>query len=190
VTTAPLWITVPWITVPLGSAGLQRTAGLQPGAPLEPGALRREADYPLVTMTWLPLALVVVGNLLYHLGQKTMPRDGSPLVLTTAAYVVGIVSCLALIPLVPGQPSVSASLRTLGWSPVLVGGGVVCVELGFLLAYRAGLPLSTAALTASVLVAVVLLPIGLLAFHEGFSLARGAGVLCCLVGLWLVSGRA
>lgn len=141
-------------------------------------------------MTWLPLVLVVVGNLFYHLGQKSMPRDASPLVLTIVAYLISIVICLALIPLVPGQPGVRASLRPLGWSPVLVGGGVVCVELGFLLAYRAGLPLSTASLTASALVAVVLLPIGLLAFHEGFSLARGAGVLCCLVGLWLVSGRA
>lgn len=140
-------------------------------------------------MYWFPILLVVAGNIVYHLGQKSMPREASPLVVTVVAYLVAMTSCLALIPLVRGQPAVTTSLRALNWSPVLVGIGIVAVELGFLLAYRAGWQLSLASLTANAMVAVVLAPLGLLVFRESWTPTRGVGALLCVVGLWLVSGR-
>ena len=69
----------------------------------------------------------------------------------------------------------------------MAGVGVVAVELGFLLAYRAGWQLSDASVTANVSLAVVLLALGALVFREPVSTTRLVGVALCLCGLWLVT---
>ena len=88
-------------------------------------------------MVW-PIALVVLGNVLYHLGQRAIPRDANAVVATLAAYLVAIVGTFATIPLLARGVQLSSAWRLLNWSTVLVGLGIVGVELGFLLAYRAG----------------------------------------------------
>ena len=69
----------------------------------------------------------------------------------------------------------------------LGGGTIVAIELGFLLAYRAGWKISTAVVTANILVAIALLAVGALAFREPVTPVRLAGIVTCLAGLWLVA---
>ncbi|MBL0173196.1 MAG: hypothetical protein IPP90_21440 [Gemmatimonadaceae bacterium] len=138
-------------------------------------------------MAWLPIVLVVFGNLIYHIGQRTIPRDANPVVATLAAYLVAITATVATIPFMARGVSFGLAWRGLNGSTVLVGVGIVAVEIGFLLAYRAGWQLSNASLTANATVAVVLLALGVLAYREPLSATRVAGVALCLGGLWLVS---
>ena len=140
-----------------------------------------------MNQNWVPLGIVVLGNVLYHLGQRAIPRDANAVVATLAAYLVAVVGTLATIPLLAKDVQFGSAWRTLNWSTVLVGIGIVGVELGFLLAYRAGWVLGNASLTANVCVAVVLLAIGAMVFREPLSATRLAGVGLCLCGLWLVS---
>jgi drug/metabolite transporter (DMT)-like permease len=69
---------------------------------------------------------------------------------------------------------------------VLVGTGIVLVEIGFLIAYRSGWTLGNASLVANATVAVALLGLGVLVFREPVSLTRLSGVGLCLAELWLV----
>ncbi|MDZ4864219.1 MAG: hypothetical protein SGJ01_12500 [Gemmatimonadota bacterium] len=138
-------------------------------------------------MTWLSIALVVLGNVVYHLGQRAIPRDANPVVATLAAYLVAIVATLATIPLLARGTPLTTAWRTLNWSTMLVGIGIVAVEIGFLLAYRSGWTLGNASLVANATVAVVLLGLGVLVFREPVSLTRLSGVGLCLAGLWLVT---
>jgi drug/metabolite transporter (DMT)-like permease len=136
---------------------------------------------------YLALVLTVVSNLLYHVAQKSVPREASPLLSVAVNYVVALALTLVLIPFFPtGQP-LGIALRQLNWASWAVGVSIVGVELGFLLAYRAGWPISTAAVTNSVALALLLLPAGLLLFRESLSPARLLGVALCGAGLWLVS---
>ncbi|HET9554800.1 MAG TPA: hypothetical protein VFP50_17670 [Anaeromyxobacteraceae bacterium] len=66
---------------------------------------------------------------------------------------------------------------------------VLClgVEIGFLLAYRAGGGLQWSGVAVNTASALLLLPVALVVFREQLSLARAAGLLLCLGGLWLVS---
>jgi drug/metabolite transporter (DMT)-like permease len=136
---------------------------------------------------WLPIALVVIGNLFYHLGQRAIPREANPVIATLAAYVVAVLATLATIPVLARDVALSGSWRTVNASSIAVGVGAVAIELGFLLAYRAGWPLSTASLTANIVIAVVLLALGALLFREPISASRLSGVALCLCGLWLVT---
>ncbi len=138
-------------------------------------------------MLWFSLALVVVGNVIYQLGQRAIPRDANPVVATLAAYVVAMIVTLGTIPFFARGVALGPAWQKLNGSTILVGVGAVVIELGFLLVYRAGWGISTAPLLANSLVALVLLGVGAVAFREPITMVRAAGIALCLAGLWLVA---
>ncbi|MGI9106831.1 MAG: DMT family transporter [Pyrinomonadaceae bacterium] len=139
---------------------------------------------------YLPLALVVGGNLLYHVSQKTMPKDVHPLYTMSLVYLIGICICVAGALLLPGEKSFAGTLKESNWWSIFAMAlGVVAVEIGFLLAYRVGWNISLASITSSVAVTLLLLPIGILAFKEQLSGRNVIGLLLCLIGLILVTKK-
>ncbi len=138
-------------------------------------------------MAWFAIALVLLGNVAYHLGLRVIPRGANPAVATLAAYLVATVATAATLPFLARGVPLGPAWRTLNWSTVVVGVAIVGIEMGYLLAYRAGWTLGTASVTANVSLAVVLLGIGTLAFREPWSPARAIGVGFCVIGLWLVN---
>ncbi|MGE5454724.1 MAG: hypothetical protein ACM3O9_05965, partial [Methylocystaceae bacterium] len=64
---------------------------------------------------------------------------------------------------------------------------IVGLELGFLLAYRVGWNISLGSLVANSIVALALIPIGILLYHEGFEINKIIGVVLCLAGLILIN---
>ncbi|MDZ7632163.1 MAG: hypothetical protein U5K74_12670 [Gemmatimonadaceae bacterium] len=109
---------------------------------------------------------------------------------TLGVYLVATVASLAMLPFVAREAGVGAALQKLNGSTILVALGAVAIELGFLLVYRAGWAISVAPLLANSLVALVLLGIGAVAFREPITMARAAGIVLCVVGLWLVARPA
>jgi len=80
-------------------------------------------------------------------------------------------------------------LRESNWAVFAMGAGAVVIEVGFLLAYRAGWNVSTTAVACSAAVTLMLVPIGLLAYKEHLSLRNIVGLLFCLLGLVLVAKK-
>lgn len=138
-------------------------------------------------MAWFAIALVLLSNVVYHLALRAVPREANPAVATLAAYLVATLATAATLPVLAKDVQILPAFRTLNWSTVLVGVAIVGIEIGYLLAYRAGWTLSTASVTANVSLAVVLLGIGILAFKEPLTLQRATGVGFCVLGLWLVN---
>jgi drug/metabolite transporter (DMT)-like permease len=137
-------------------------------------------------MLTVALSLAVASNVLYHLSQKSVPEGVHPMLSLTVTYVAALVVTLLLWPLYPASASGPPSLSRVNWSSVAVGVAIVGVELGVLLAYRAGLRVSLGATLINVTVALVLIPVGLLFFRENLSLTNVAGLGLCLAGLWLL----
>ncbi|MGH9399475.1 MAG: hypothetical protein ACRD00_03840 [Thermoanaerobaculia bacterium] len=142
-----------------------------------------------MTLFWLSMALVVGTNLIYHLAQKSIPRDVHPLVSVAVSYAIALVTTLCLFPFFPVKPSVGAAVRQLRWSTVAVGVSIVGIEVGFLLAYRAGWRISLGSTATAAAVAVLLIPSGVLFFGEKVSVANVAGIVLCIAGLALVVQR-
>lgn len=138
-------------------------------------------------MRWIPIVMVVAGNVAYHLGQKMVPRGAHPLVATLGMYVVAALATLLMLPLVPPAPTRAGTAASVHWSVAVIGVAIVAIEVGFLLAYRNGWPISRASITAGSMIALCLLPIGLLAFGEHLSASRLLGFGFCLTGLWLLN---
>ncbi len=139
-------------------------------------------------MYYFSFFLVIAGNILYHLSQKSIPKGLNPAFSVTVSYVVALALSAALYPFLSSQP-VRESARQLNWASVGVGVSAVAIEFGFLLVYRAGWNISIASAMASAAIAVVLIPIGILLYRERLSAVNVVGLLLCLAGLVLVIRR-
>lgn len=80
-----------------------------------------------------------------------------------------------------------ASVRKVNWASFTLAIAIVGLELGYLLAYRAGWEVSLAALVSNVIFTVLVIPIGLLWMQETLSLVNVIGILLCIGGLVLVN---
>ena len=137
----------------------------------------------------LPLALAVLGGVLYHVAQKLIPPGVSPFAVIIAAYFIGSALCLSALVFEPAERSLVNSIKQMNWTVVVLGVGAAIIEIGFLLAYRAGWNISLASVITNISVALILLPIGLLAFKENISPRNAAGIAFCLLGLYLISKK-
>jgi len=72
---------------------------------------------------------------------------------------------------------------------VVLPGTAAAIEIGFMLAYRAGWNLSLLPVSVNVCGAILLILIGLIAFRETLSLEKIVGVLLCIGGLVLITIR-
>jgi uncharacterized membrane protein len=135
---------------------------------------------------YLPFVLTVVGMLFYHISQKSIPRDMNPFLVTILAYAVGIVFCAVCAFAYPNRKTFATSLKETNWAVITLGIAAASIELGFLLAYRAGWRISIAAVATNAAVTVMLIPIGLIVFKDHLSLRNIVGLIFCVAGLALV----
>ncbi len=136
---------------------------------------------------YLPFAVAVGGTLLYHLAQRSIPREVNPFIATIIAYLVGIVLCAVCAFVLPSSRPLRASLGETNWAVFALGLAAAAIELGFLLAYRAGWKISLAAVAVNIAVTLLLIPIGLLVFKDQLSARNIVGLVLCLLGLILVA---
>jgi len=136
---------------------------------------------------YLPFVLTVGGMLFYHLAQKSVPKDMNPFLVTILAYIVGIVFCAVCAFAYPGRRTLAESLKESNWAVLLLGLAAASIELGFLLAYRAGWRISVAAVASNVAVTVLLVPIGVIIFKDHLSVRNIVGLIFCVLGLALVA---
>lgn len=134
----------------------------------------------------LPVLLIVCGNVVYQLSQKSMPKTANPLLTMLLAYAVSITICAVAAAILPAGPGLVQSIRTANWAVVALGAGIAMVEIGYLTAYRLGWKISVLPVMSSVVVALLLIPIGLLLFHEHITPRSLLGIALCIGGLILL----
>ncbi len=137
----------------------------------------------------VPIAIAVGGNVLYHVSQKSIPASAPPLLSLLVSYAVAIAGTLMLLPFAKRNGTLVEGFGRLNWASVGVGIAIVGVELGFLLAYRAGWNVSAGSVAVNVALGLLLIPVGVLLFRERLSAVNVAGIALCIVGLILVSRR-
>jgi len=139
----------------------------------------------------LPFCLSILGAIaamvMYHLVLKVTPSGVNPAISLIATYLTSALLCVALLPLFPLKNGVVTAFRQLNWASYALAVTLVGLEVGFLLAYRAGWKVSTSGIVVSAAVALLLIPIGLLIFKERLSPVNVVGILVCIGGLVLVN---
>ena len=130
-----------------------------------------------------PIALVVLSNIAYQICAKSVPNTMSPLASLTVTYLVGAVVSAGLYFVTTKDASLAREYSQLNWAPIVLGLVIVGLEVGYIYAYKAGWPVSTAAIVQSAFLAVALAVIGGLIYHEPVSANKIIGIVICLIGL-------
>ena len=137
---------------------------------------------------FLPFLLVAaLGNICYHLGQKSLHGENAhPMLMLSIYYGIAMLLCLLAFAFW-GKTELAAAVPLLGnWRMWLVAVGTILIELGFLMAYHAGGSPQWGGVAVNGMAALLLIPLSLLLFGEHFSWQKAAGVLLTLLGLWFM----
>jgi drug/metabolite transporter (DMT)-like permease len=137
----------------------------------------------------LAMALTIVANITYHISQRSIAPRVHPFVSLAITYAVALLATLALLPVVSGGRIPWEQFRLANWASYVLAFGIVGLELGFLLAYRAGWNISVAALYSNLAVTMLLIPVGVLYFKERLSATHVLGIALSIAGLVLMSRR-
>lgn len=138
-------------------------------------------------MYYLPVAIVILSTIVYQLVIKITPHQVNPLITLFVTYLAAAALCMLLYPFFSQGETVLENLKKINWTSLMLGLAVVGIEVGFLLTYRAGWPFSTTSQMANSVVAMAVLVIGLFIFKEKLSLLKGAGILLCMTGVFMIN---
>jgi len=138
--------------------------------------------------SWWPLFLIIGSNLVYQSCSRCASREVQPLAALTIVYAIAtMASFLLFLILGRGGMTFMASLRALNWANYLLGLAIIGLEGGFLCLYRAGWSVSVGPICTYCGVAIGLLVLGALCFHEHITLRQVVGTLLCLGGIAMIS---
>jgi hypothetical protein len=129
------------------------------------------------------IALIVASNILYNICQKSTPEKANPFSALLLTYLVAGVLTVIAFYLSKPEKTLFQSFKGLNWTSPLLGIAIVGLEFGYIMAYRAGWNISVGSLVANILLALALIPIGILFYQEGFGLNKILGAILCIAGL-------
>ena len=134
-----------------------------------------------------PIGLVVVSNVIYQICAKSVPAGINPLASLTITYLVGAVLSGVLFFSLNRKGNLIHEYGKLNWAPFVLGIVIVGLEIGWIYAYKAGWQVSMGFIVQSAFLAVVLVFVGYLLYHEALTWNKLVGVGICLAGLVLIN---
>lgn len=134
-----------------------------------------------------PIALVVLSNTIYQICAKSVPDNVNPFASLTVTYTIGAIASAVMYFVLNRQGNLIKEISRMNWAPFVFGLVLVGLEVGWIYAYKAGWQVSTATIVQSSFLAVILIFVGLLLYHEALTWNKIVGVLICLVGLVFIN---
>ena len=134
-----------------------------------------------------PILLVVGSNIVYHICAKSTPENLNPLASLLVTYVLGGVFAVAVYYGTVKDASLLQEFTRLNWAPFVLGLAIVGLEVGNIYMYKVGWNVNTGYMVQSAILAVALLAVGYILYHEAITLNKFIGIFLCLVGLWFLN---
>ena len=138
---------------------------------------------------YFSITLAIASTALYHFSQKGTPANVNPAVSITVTYVVAFLLTVSLLIFLPVKNGLLSEVRKLNSASYLLAFSIVGLEVGFLLAYRAGWNIGIAAVLVNVAASLILVPVAIFLFREKLSLVNTIGILVCLAGLVMLNWK-
>lgn len=134
-----------------------------------------------------PIGLLVLSNVFYHITAKSLPSLLDTFFSMAVTYIVGAVVSLILYMTIGSGNSIAEEISNLNWTPFVLGLSVVGLEAGAIFMYKAGWEVSVGNIVQAIFVAIALLAIGVLVYKEALTGTKVAGIVACLVGIFLLN---
>lgn len=140
----------------------------------------------MLSFVW-PIALVILSNIVYQICAKSVPENVNPFASLTVTYLIGAVASAILFFVLGNENNILKEYSKMNWAPFVLGIVIVGLEAGWIYAYKAGWQVSTGFIIQSAFLAVGLLLVGYLLYHETISWNKIVGVVICLIGLIFIN---
>ena len=135
----------------------------------------------------IPIIMIVLANTIYNLCTHSTPKNVNPFTSILITYITsGMISFVLMLFTLKGQRIVD-SIREVNFSSIGLGFGIVLLECGFILAFRAGWEIGKCALIANTILAIILLFVGAFVYGEELTLNKIIGISVCIFGLYLIN---
>lgn len=140
----------------------------------------------MINYVW-PIGLVVLANIFYQVCAKEVPDKMDPFASLTVTYLIAAVFSAILFFTINRGGNLIGEYAKMNWAPMVLGLSIVGLETGFIYAYKAGWQVSTASIVQSSILAVALIFVGWLLYHESLSLFKLVGIVICMIGLVFIN---
>ncbi|MBD3878086.1 MAG: hypothetical protein SR1Q5_00145 [Quinella sp. 1Q5] len=138
-------------------------------------------------MIFLPITVAVFANMLYHIASKSiLPTEQNAFMGLVVNYATALLASAILFFMTPHEKILVEAARS-NWACVLMGLAITGVEVSFVMIYRAGGKLSTAALVVNILIALAMLAVGGFFYHEQITAQKIFGAILCIAGVVMLS---
>lgn len=138
---------------------------------------------------YFSITLAICSSALYHFVAKSTPASVNFTVSLLVTYAVAFAVTLLTFFFFPATNGIMAELRQLNWASIGLAIGVVGIEFGFLLTYRAGWHLGIASVLVNVAASLILVPVAIFIFKDEISWVNILGVFVCLAGLVMLNWK-
>lgn len=136
---------------------------------------------------YLPVLIVVCANIIYDISSKSVPEKLNCYAAVTITYtVLACFNFLLFLILNPGN-SILIEMSRINWAVFVFALMSVGLECGYIYLFRAGWNISIGSVVCNILLAVCMVIIGFLAFHETITPKQLAGVILCVGGLLFIN---
>jgi len=136
---------------------------------------------------YIPILMIVISSVFYQVCAKVVPADVNPFASLTVTYLVGACAAAVLYAIFSRGGNLLQEYRHLNWSSYALGIMIIGLEAGSIYMYRVGWNISTGQLVCSALLAVSLIFVGYLFYHEALTGNKIAGILICMTGLYFIN---
>jgi len=137
-------------------------------------------------MIFVPITVAVLANVFYHVASKSISPEQNAFMGLVVNYATALLASAILFFITPHEKFLVEAAKT-NWACILMGLSITGVEAAFIMIYRAGGEISTASLIVNILIAIAMLAVGGIFYHEQISLQKIFGVVLCIAGVVILS---
>ena len=132
------------------------------------------------------IELVIFSNIIYQICAKGVPKNIDVMASMTITYLVGAVCSAIMYFLMIMKGFLLQDYIITNLAPIFLGISVVGLEVGFIYAYKNGWAVSTASIVQSAFLAIALIIVGAVLYHETITANKIIGIVICLIGLYFI----
>lgn len=137
-------------------------------------------------MIFVPITVAVLANVFYHVASKSISPEQNAFMGLVVNYATALLASAILFFITPHEKFLVEAAKT-NWACILMGLSITGVEAAFIMIYRSGGEISTASLIVNILIAIAMLAVGGIFYHEQISLQKIFGVVLCIAGVIILS---
>ena len=137
-------------------------------------------------MMW-PIALAVFSDMFYQVAAKSTPEQLNPFASLTITYLIGAVVSTVVFFITSRGGNLLQEWGGINWTAFVLGIPIVGLEAGSIYMYKVGWNVNTGYIVKAICLAIGLIFLGALLYHEKITGNKVAGIAVCLFGLYLIN---